>query len=59
MGLTAGLNSPPLILKKTHALTVKEKPNDRLIYNNCEGFFCTTVVMTVVPVFVFEATLAV
>ena len=52
--LTAGLNKPPLILKKTHALTVRENPKLKLIYSNSEGFFCATFVMTVVPVFVLE-----
>ena len=51
---TAGLNRPPLILKKTHALTASEKPKLKLICNNSEGFFCATCVMTVVPVLVFE-----
>lgn len=52
--LTAGLNKPPLILKKTHALTASEKPKLKLIYSSSEGFFCATCVITVVPVLVFE-----
>ena len=52
--LTAGLNKPPLIRKKTHALTASEKPKLKLIYSNSEGFFCATCVITVLPVLVFE-----
>ena len=55
---TAGLNSPPLIRKNTQALTASEKPKDRLIYRSSAGFFCCTVVTTVVPMFVFEEMLA-
>ncbi|KAL8731250.1 MAG: hypothetical protein Q9181_004350 [Wetmoreana brouardii] len=33
----AGLNSPPLILKNTHAFTAKEKPKLKLIYNKEAG----------------------
>ena len=51
---TAGLNKPPLILKKTHAFTASEKPKLKLMYNNSEGFFCATCVITVVPVLVLE-----
>lgn len=51
---TAGLNKPPLILKKTHALTASEKPKLKLMYSSSEGFFCATFVMTVVPVLVFD-----
>ena len=54
MLLTAGLNKPPLILKKTHALTASEKPKLRLMYKSSDGFFCATCVMTVLPVLVFE-----
>lgn len=32
--LTAGLNSPPLILKKTQTLIAKLKPNTSAIYNS-------------------------
>jgi hypothetical protein len=56
--LTAGLKSPPLIRKNTHAFTARENPKARLIYSNCAGFFCCVSVMTVVPVLVFDATLA-
>lgn len=52
--LTAGLNSPPLIRKKTHAFAARENPNAKLMYSSSEGFFCATVVMTVVPVLVLE-----
>jgi hypothetical protein len=31
------LNSPPLILKKTHALTASENPKLKEMYNNCAG----------------------
>jgi len=57
-GHTAGLNNPPLILENTHALTAREKPELKQIYNNCAGFCCTTVVTMVVPLFVFEEMLA-
>ena len=30
--VTAGLNNPPEIRKKTHTLTISEKPNDSAIY---------------------------
>ena len=53
-GLTAGLNNPPLMRKKTHAFTASENPKLKLIYSNSEGFFCATWVMTVVPVLVLE-----
>ena len=56
--LTAGLKSPPLILKKTQALTARENPKLKLIYSSCAGFFCATVVTIVVPVFVFDEILA-
>ena len=56
--LTAGLKSPPLILKKTQALTANENPKLKLMYSSCAGFFCTTVVTIVVPVLVFEEMLA-
>lgn len=56
--LTAGLNKPPLILKKTQAFTASENPKLKLMYNNSEGFFCATCVITVVPVLVFEEMLA-
>lgn len=52
--LTAGLKRPPLIRKKTQALTAKEKPKASEMYNNWDGFFCTVVVMTVVPVLVLD-----
>ena len=32
------MNSPPLILKKTQALTAREKPKHKLMYNNWAGF---------------------
>ena len=41
-GLTAGLNNPPLMRKKTHAFTASENPKLKLIYSNSEGFFCAT-----------------
>ena len=34
---TAGLKRPPLIRKKTHALTASEKPKQRLIKSNFAG----------------------
>jgi hypothetical protein len=34
---TAGLNNPPLMRKKIHALTMRLKPNDREIYSNVAG----------------------
>lgn len=52
--LTAGLNSPPLIRKKTHALTASEKPKLKLIYSNWAGLLCFIVVVTVVPVLLFD-----
>lgn len=52
--LTAGLNNPPLMRKKTHAFTASENPKLKLMYSNSEGFFCATFVMTVVPVLVLE-----
>jgi len=52
------LKRPPLILKKTHALTANENPKLKLMYNNCAGFFWTTVVVIWVPVLVFEEILA-
>ena len=57
-GLTAGLKSPPLILKNTQAFTASENPNERLMYRSCAGFFCWTVVTTMSPVFVFDEILA-
>lgn len=48
--LTAGLNKPPLIRKKTQALTANEKPNASAIYSNCDGVDCAGVpVLTPVP----------
>jgi hypothetical protein len=35
--VTAGLNRPPLIRKNTHALTAREKPNERAMYWSCCG----------------------
>ena len=55
---TAGLKRPPLIRKNTQAFAVRENPNDKLIYSNCDGFFCTTVVVTCVPTLVFDEMLA-
>jgi len=34
---TAGLNSPPDILKNIHTFTINEKPNDNAIYDNTCG----------------------
>jgi len=34
---TAGLKSPPLIRKNTHALTAKENPKLKAIYINWDG----------------------
>ena len=44
--VTAGLNSPPEIRKKTHALTASEKPNDNAMYCSCCGLLpvCATVI---------------
>jgi hypothetical protein len=33
--LTAGLNNPPLILKKTHAFTARENPKQSATYCSC------------------------
>lgn len=52
--LTAGLNNPPLMRKKTHAFVANAKPNERLIYKSWAGFFCWTVVTTMSPVLVFD-----
>jgi hypothetical protein len=43
--VTAGLNSPPLMRKKTQALTAKLKPKERAMYCSCWGFepVCSTV----------------
>jgi len=40
--------------KKTHAFVANENPNARLMYRSSEGFFCWTVVTTIVPIFVFD-----
>lgn len=43
--VTAGLNRPPLMRKKTQALTASENPKPRYIYCSCCGFepVCSTV----------------
>ena len=56
--VTAGLNKPPLMRKNTHALAAREKPKLSDMYKSWEGFFCCTVVITVLPVLVFEEMLA-
>ena len=35
--VTAGLNSPPLTRKNTHALAASEKPKTRLMYSSWAG----------------------
>jgi hypothetical protein len=35
--LTAGLNKPPEIRKKTHTFTIREKPKTRAMYNKTSG----------------------
>jgi hypothetical protein len=34
---TAGLKRPPLILKKTQTLTIREKPKTRAMYSSTSG----------------------
>jgi hypothetical protein len=36
--LTAGLNKPPLTLKKTHTFIARLNPNTREMYNSCSRF---------------------
>ena len=43
--VTAGLNSPPLILKNVHAFTASEKPKAKEIYNTLE----ISVVVVITP----------
>lgn len=49
LNLTAGLNKPPLILKKTQALTAREKPKHKLMYSNCAGFEPWAIVVDSAP----------
>ena len=50
--LTAGLNRPPVILKKTQALTASENPKDREIYNKAEVFGACVIEPSVLLLFV-------
>ena len=46
---TAGLNNPPLIRKKTHALTASENPKHKLIYSSWAGLLPALMGAAVAP----------